>query len=55
MKNDGTKKKRAQKTINIQEEDHAPKYPDSPSTYPVQSDRVLMPLAVVYLDLVRRP
>jgi hypothetical protein len=45
MKNDGMKKERAQKTINIGGEDHAPKYPDSLPTYPVQSDRVLMPLA----------
>jgi hypothetical protein len=40
MKNDGTKKEWAQKTINIEERDHAPKYPDSPPTYPVQSDCV---------------
>jgi hypothetical protein len=43
-KNNGTKKEWAQKTINIGGEDHAPEYPDSPPTYPVQSDCVLMSL-----------
>jgi hypothetical protein len=39
----GTKNNAVQKAINIQEQDHAPaRYPDSPPTYPVQSDRIVM-------------